>query len=154
MTKGEGGGWSAPEIASFSATNEEWDEVDMWFAPGGETLYYISNAPAEGFAEGSVNIWRVEREGEGWGTPYVLPRPVNSDAAELYPIPTLSAAFYFASSRERRLWASVDVYVAQEKDGAFSEVTNLGPAINTVDRESDAYVSPDESFMIVTATRP
>lgn len=152
MTKEDKGEWSAPEIASFSATNTQWNEVDMWFAPDGETFYYISNAPAEGFAEGSVNIWRVERENGGWGTPSVLPRPVNSDADELYPIPTSSGAFYFASSREGG-YGERDVYVAQENDGVFSDVKNLGPRINTDASESDAYISLDESFMIVTATR-
>lgn len=152
MMKRRAGVWSAPEITSFSASNEEWDEVDMWFAPDGETLYYISNAPAEGFAEGSVNIWRVERDGDDWGTPVVLPRPINSDATELYPIPTPGGAFYFASSRDGG-YGERDVYVAQEKDGVFSEVTNLGSAINTDASESDAYVSPDERFMIVTSGR-
>ncbi|MEO1243423.1 MAG: hypothetical protein AAFX54_16050 [Pseudomonadota bacterium] len=147
------GDWSTPQMASFSATNTEWDEVDMWFSPDGDALYYISNAPASGFAGGSVNIWRVSRAESGWGMPEALPAPVNSDADELYPLPTNSGAFYFASSRDGGLGGR-DVYVVQEDGGKFTGVRNLGQMVNSPASDSDAYVSPDEQFMIVTAHRP
>ena len=146
-------GWSAPKMASFSSSNSEWDEVDIWFDENGDVLYYISNAPVSGFDEGAVNIWRVSRKEDGdWGEPEVLPAPINTDGTELYPMPTTSGAFYFSSTRDGG-YGDRDIYVAQEKEGDFDNVTNLGPAINSEAREGDVYVTPDETLMIVTSDR-
>ena len=146
-------GWSAPEMASFSASNSEWDEVDVWFDKSGDVLYYVSNAPVSGFDMSAVNIWRVYRKDDGdWGEPEALPAPINTDGAELYPMPTISGAFYFSSTREGG-FGERDIYLAQENDGVFFDVKNLGPAINTEAREGDVYVAPDETFMIVTSER-
>ena len=38
--------------------------------------------------------------------------------------------------------------------GSFGEPVNLGPPVNSGYREGDTYVSPDESWLVVTSFRP
>lgn len=144
--------WKTPELASFSKTNVTWDEVDVWLSRSGQELFYISNAPARGFAKGSVNIWRVRRNGVDWGEPHVLPRPVNSDYNELFPVTTNRDVLYFVSDRPDGL-GERDLYLATKTGSQFDKIVGLGPQLNTPERESDAFVSADEEFMIVTSER-
>ena len=150
--------WTPPHMVEFSRTNRTWDEVDMWFTPGDRALLYISNAPAEGFAQGSVNIWRVTRKADRWGGPpgwtalKVLPGPINTDGDEIYPMVVSSGALYFSSTRPGG-FGGRDLYVAAKRPGGFHEPTNLGPAVNSEANEGDVYVSPDESYLIVTSNR-
>ena len=150
--QGATGAWSAPEMVEFSRTNSKWDEVDMWFAADSQTLLYISNAPAPGFADGSVNIWRVSRRGQGWRTPQVLPGPVNTDGHEIYPLLLADGTLYFSSTRDGGLGGR-DIYVTRTVAGGFAEVSNLGANVNSPANEGDIYVAPDESYLVVTSNR-
>jgi hypothetical protein len=48
-----------------------------------------------------------------------------------------------------------DVYRAQRlAAGGFAEPVNIGPPINTEHSEGDTFVAPDESYLILTSTRP
>jgi len=152
MRRDATGRWSGPEIASFSRTNDQWDEVDIWLSDNGATAYFISNRPAAGFAAGSVNIWRVSRGGDGWSVPELLPRPINSNANVIYPVTTTSGALYFTSSRPEDD-GNRDVYKAQTSQGAGWGIEVVGEPVSTPAREGDVYVSTDERVMILTSER-
>ncbi len=146
------GAWSAPEMVEFSRTNNEWDEVDMWFTADGQALFYISNAPTDAFAEDSVNIWRVARRDKDWGVPQVLPGPVNTDGHEIYPMLVADGSLYFSSTRDGG-FGGRDIYVARAVRHSFADVSNLGTTVNSPANEGDIYVTPDESYLIVTSNR-
>ncbi|MCP4896734.1 MAG: hypothetical protein GY906_07120 [bacterium] len=146
------GRWTDPEMVSFSRTNTEWDEVDMWFTAGNRELLYISNVPVPQFNAGSVNIWRVDQKGGNWGSPTMLGAPVNSDGHEIYPMPVANGDLYFSSTRDGGMGGR-DIYKATAIDGGYDNPVNLGSTINSEDSEGDIYVAPDESYMIVTSNR-
>ena len=54
---------------------------ELHITPDGNTIYYHSDV-AEGF--GGMDVWAVEREGDGWGEPYNI-ETVNSPDNEGYP---------------------------------------------------------------------
>ena len=57
---------------------------------------------------------------------------------------------YFASSREGNL-GEKDLYYSTVKNGQFTEPVHLGESINSEHGEGDTYVSPDESYLIISS---
>ena len=151
MRKAPSGSWNNPERIHLKKM-DKYEIVDPWITPDNTQMLYISNAPVKGFREGSVNIWVMEREGDGWGIPTVLPRPVNSDGNEIYPLPVASGNLYFNSTRINR-GNDRDIYVSELKDGTYQTPANIGPPVSSPDREGDVFVAPDESYLIVTSTK-
>ncbi len=152
MNKQPSGSWSKPKRVHLKE-RDAYEIVDPWITPDGQHMLYISNAPVDGFPDGSVNIWAMQREGEDWGAPEVLPKPVNSDGNEIYPMPVNSGNLYFNSTRINR-GNDRDIYVSVQEQGAYREPVNLGPPVSSPYREGDVYVAPDESFLIVTSAKP
>lgn len=152
MNKQPFGSWSDPKRVHLREM-DAYEIVDPWITPDGQQMLYISNAPVESFPEGSVNIWVMQREGDEWGVPMVLPKPVNSDGNEIYPMPVNSGNLYFNSTRINR-GNDRDIYVSAYDQGKYKEPVNLGLPVSSPYREGDIYVAPDESFLIVTSAKP
>jgi hypothetical protein len=103
VARDENGTWSTPEVLPFSGLTR--DDAPF-IAPDGETLYFDSRRPAEGLRRGSINLWRVERQGDGWGDPEALrsasSEPDRADAAgadEFGPVVTSDGTLWFYSFR-------------------------------------------------------
>ncbi|QEE28213.1 hypothetical protein FTW19_09515 [Terriglobus albidus] len=63
-------------------------EADPHFTPDGRTLYFISSRSTGA----GLDIWTAIRSTVGtWQTPVKLPEPVNSNEAEWFPRPPLTA---------------------------------------------------------------
>ena len=80
------GSWTAPEVVPFSG---RYSDADPFVTPDGSKLYFISTRPVDGKPKEDLDIWIVERKGDGWGEPRNLGAPINSPGAEWFP--TLSA---------------------------------------------------------------
>jgi hypothetical protein len=93
------------------------------------------------------DIWVMDRTEAGWGEPYNLGPPVNSDDEEYFPSVTRDGTIYFtrtpAGTRESY------IYRARFVDGLFVEPERLGPEINSTASQFNAFVAPDESYLIV-----
>lgn len=137
-------GWQEPEVAPFSGT---WNDRAPRFTPDGSTLVFTSNRPRErGGSAGDMNIWRVERATGGWGDPYLLESPVNSESDDIHPSFS-ETALWLASRREGGLGES-DLYRISPTGG----VVHLPPPLNDEYSQPDLWVSPDESWMILAIT--
>lgn len=146
MQRQENGTWSLPDRVALKA-QDEYEIVDIWISPDGTKMIYISNAPTDIFAEGSVNFWVMNREGDSWGPPILLPAPINSDYREIYPVIVNSGNLYFGSNRPGG-FGSFDLYVTRHHNGGYLPPENLGAPINSKNREGDVFVAPDESYLI------
>lgn len=146
------GSWSAPERLQLVPGLPDADIADPALSPDGVRLYFVSGAPTDEFGTGNGNIWVSRRHGEGWTAAALLPAPVNSPSAEYYPIVVADGSLYFSSNRPGGL-GDLDVYRAQWRDGRFEAAVNLGAPVNTPQTEVDAYVSPDEHLLVVSARR-
>jgi Tol biopolymer transport system component len=144
--------WTAPRPASFSGT---YSDVDLFISPDGRRLFFCSNRPAGGSGDPqkTFDIWVVDRVGADWSSPKSLGAPVNSDANEFYPALTRDGTLYFQSQRPEGLGAA-DIYRAKLRGGAYREAENLGDPINSPGFEGDVLISPDESYLILSANRP
>ena len=146
-------GWSDPDVAPFSG---RYNDIDPNLAPDGNSLFFISRRPQQPTGNelsGAWDIWKVTRPDQNspWGDAVALPEPVNSEAAELYPSVANSGTIYFGSKREGG-FGEFDIYRAELTDQGYTEVENLGASINSEHSETDAFIAPDESFIVVTIT--
>jgi hypothetical protein len=143
-----GEGWSLPAVASFSG---RFSDADPFVTSDGNQLYFISNRPtAPDDSATEFNLWRVRREGGGWGAPEVLPEPVNGPGDDFYVTVARSGALYFSSQREGGP-GRFDLYRAvPDADGGYT-VEALPPTVNTELSEIDVYVDPDERYIVFAA---
>jgi WD40-like Beta Propeller Repeat len=144
------GQWTEPEIASFSG--QYWD-ADPYFSKDGNTLFFISNRPLnEGQPQkNDFDIWKVEKQENGWSNPIRLESPLNSQASEYYPTITDVGTMYFGSRREGGKGRS-DIYVSRLENGKYRTAENLGESVNTAGNEFEPFIAFDESFLIFMAT--
>jgi Tol biopolymer transport system component len=117
-------------------------------------LFFASDRPlpeARSNRAGSFNLWFVTRGSSGtWSDPLPIPG-VNSSANDFHPAVTTDGTLYFSSNRPGG-HGQYDLYRAERLGDAYGTPVNLGTVINTAGEETDVYVSPDESYLIVIAT--
>ena len=108
------GEWGLPAVAERvnSGTNED----TPFLVRGDSALYFCSDRPG---GYGGLDIYVSFREKDGgWGTPYNLGYPINTEADERSFIVTPDGkGMYFASNRKGDSTAGgYDIYVAEFKD--------------------------------------
>jgi len=143
------GRWSPPNIAAFSG---RYSDYDPFVSPDGARLFFISNRPENGSAPKSdFDIWFVERVGDGWSAPRNAGAAINSEHNELYPAVVSNGTLYFSSCGRPDSRGRCDLYRSRFREGQYLEPENLGDAINSPASETDAYVAPDESYVLFAA---
>jgi hypothetical protein len=150
-----GNRWSKPEIAPFSG---HYNDADPFITVDGKLLYFISNRPlrtGESAPKADSDIWVMERQTDGrWGNPTNLGAPVNSSKNEFYPRLSSDSSIYFGSDREGGIGGADIWRCRRDASGQYLPAENLGPAVNSPGDEYEAYVSPDQYFVIVASIRP
>ncbi|MDX1754024.1 MAG: OmpA family protein [Salinimicrobium sediminis] len=101
----------------------------------------------------TIRIYRAEKENGEWTNIEELPFTSDQYSTEH---PTLSQdgkTLYFASDMPGSL-GSFDIYkVAVNEDGSFGEPVNLGPNVNTANREQFPYIANDGTLYFATDGR-
>ena len=162
VTQRRGEQWSTPEVASFSGT---WSDIDPFVSADGQRLYFSSIRPVNGETRGDLDIWVMERVGEGWGPPARLGDEVNTAEDELYPSSARNGTLYYASGpRAPAAGKHWDIFRAPRRGAGFAPGERLGPAVNRAPDETEPglqaawefnpEISPDERTLIFTSLRP
>lgn len=141
-------GWSIPQIASFSG---KYSDMEPAFSPDGKKLYFVSDRPLD--QKGSkkdYDIWYTERKKDQWSIPINIGTKINTEADEFYPSVTRNGNVYFTASRKNGI-GKEDIYVAVFKNGEYQEPTALDTNVNSVVYEFNAFVDPDEKYIIYTS---
>ena len=152
MIKEVNGKWINPKIAPFSG---RFDEVDPMFSIDGMEIFFSSRRPLKGSLKpkNDYDLWVVKRTKTGWSEPSNLGAPLNSDQNEFYPSLTKSGNLYFVSDRKGG-FGKMDFWRSELINGKYSEPQNLGKFINTIHREGDGFIAPDESYFLFSAFIP
>lgn len=137
--------WSAPRVAPFSGGG--WYDQDPAMAPDGSYLIFVSNRPRPGenqpLGATAGNLWRVDRQGEGWGTPEWLPAVVNSNAHIYSPSVAADGSLYFTSSGQ--------IYVCRRRGGTYLAAERVAvPGFATL---GDPAIAPDQSFLVFVGAK-
>lgn len=147
IKKDEKGKWSNKKIASFSGS---YSDLEPFLSQDGLRLYFVSNRPVSKEDETKdFDIWYVERESlnHSWSEPINPGSPVNSQLNEFYPAITNSKNLYFTlldPDKKRQ----DDIYVCIWNGEKYESPKPLSDAINSDGAEYNAYVAPDESYII------
>ncbi len=141
------GTWSQPEVAPFAG---KFSDLEPAFSADGKTLYFASNRPQNGTEPKDFDIWKVTRSGDGWGEPVNLGTTINTEMDEFYPSITKSGNLYFTATYKEGPGRE-DIYLSTLKNNEYQKPTPLDTAVNSKFYEFNAFVSPDEKFIIFTS---
>lgn len=139
--------WSKPQVASFSGKHFD---LEPCFSPDGLKLYFVSTRALDDSLEPKdFDIWYVERSSlkDSWSRPKNLGAPINTQYGEFYPSIADNGNFYFTrddTSKNRK----DDIYVSVLKNGKYQEPMALPDSINSESYEYNAFIAPDESYIL------
>ncbi|MHB8095056.1 MAG: DUF5695 domain-containing protein [Candidatus Aminicenantales bacterium] len=135
--------WTTPALAPFHP--EKCDFTGQpFFSADGNKLYFTSTA------NGKTDIWVAGRTPQGWGTPQILPAPVNSPASDVYYSQTLDGTAYFASDREGTK-GKLDLWCVRPVSGRLPQAENLGDTLNASRYDFDPCIDPQGRYIIFVA---
>ncbi|WP_421828171.1 hypothetical protein [Larkinella sp.] len=148
------GTWSTPVVASFSSPTGEWKDIDPLFSPDGKTVLFQSNRSTGRSADRKdFDIWAVTLANNQWSKPYHLGSVINTESSESYASMARNGNIYFMKENEDGKGKS-DLYVSEFKNGNYQTPRNLGLPINTTERESNPFISPDEDYLLYFSSDP
>ncbi|MEA5006631.1 MAG: alpha/beta hydrolase [Rikenellaceae bacterium] len=151
QVKKENGIWGKPEVASFSR-DPRYRYLEPAFSRDGNILFFSSNMPRNPEGEISDNdIWAVKKNGDSWGIPYNLGPPVNSDGGEYFPSLTADGTIFFTRNRKDESTSYIYKSTFDKSSGLFSDPIKLPAEINCGTDRYNAFVAPDESFVVIPA---
>jgi hypothetical protein len=153
----EQGRWSVPHAASFSG---HWNDLDPAMAPDGSFLLFVSNRPAmpggapidavhagKRHAGQGMNLWRVNRQGDGWSAPVRLPDTVNICSLVSSPSIAADGSIYFIGCAGPNGDFKLLQSPSRGDHYETPQVVALGDAGATI---RDPAIAPDGSFIIVS----
>lgn len=144
------GTWSRPEIAPFSG---QWKDHDPALSPDGSFLVFASNRPTTpgGPPAGSWGtLWRVDRQGDGWGKPELLPPTVNFSTRTYAPSITADGSLYFIAPNPAGI---LHIFRSQYRRGTYEQAVEQQIG-NPAAHEKDPGIAPDESFVVFDSDDP
>jgi len=147
----DGGTWTEPELAPFSA----YMPYNFTVGPGGKTIYFTtlkSPDKSTSMLLEQANIWAVTLAKDGWTEPVMLGASINTEEHyENYPTAARDGTIYYMSRREDTV-GKTDIYRSRNRDGKYADAENLGPPVNSVESDQDPFIAPDGSYLIVCLT--
>ena len=147
IQKDKKGNWSKPEVAPFAG---RYSDLEPAFTSDGKKLFFASNRPVSGKMRKDFDIWYVEKKNGKWKDPKNIGEPVNTTADEYYPSITQNGNMYFTTTHKNAI-GKEDICLSVWEKGKYKEPVPLDTAINSVTYEFNAFVSPDEQFIIFTS---
>lgn len=125
----ENNSWSAPSMASFSIGKYPGEPS---FSPNGEKVFcYLNN-----------DIYFSQKLDNGWSSLASIGNPINTGGYEFHPCLVNDSSLYFVSGNNGEIFRS------QYQSGIYQKPVRLPAIINTGVSYADAYVAPNESYLI------
>lgn len=141
--------WSKPKIAPFSGI---FSDIEPMFTPDGSRLWFASKRPKPDRDGDDWDLWYVDRNGDRWSEPVNPGAPINTPGNEFYPSVASNGNVYFTAERESGQGRE-DIFRAVWDGQNFSAVDSVGAGVNTAGFEFNAFVSPDETYLIFSSQR-
>jgi Tol biopolymer transport system component len=142
------GRWTDPEVVP-GLDDPAFLNLEPALSPDGNTLYFLSTRPdpSTGQAAGNQDIWFITRSEGGWTAPRNLGAPVNSAAPEYFPSVTRDGTLYF--TREEPGTRVSSIWRARRAGDGYGTPEKLPAQVNSGRSQYNAFVAPDESYLIV-----
>jgi hypothetical protein len=143
------GRWTEPEVVP-GLDDPRYLHLEPALAPDGNTLFYLSTRPADapGAPGGNQDIWYLSRTPAGWSEPRNIGPPVNSPQPEYFPSVTREGTVYFTREAEPGSRTST-IWRARRTGDRYQAAEKLPDQVNSGRSQYNAFVAPDESYVIV-----
>ncbi|KAB5491625.1 MULTISPECIES: OmpA family protein [Flagellimonas] len=149
---GENGTLENP-VALHGDINSPYHESSATFTKDGKTMYFTRNNYIDGKKKRdkkrlvSLKIYKaVKKDDNTWGDVEELPFNSNSYSVAHPALNNDETRLYFSSDMEGSLGRSDLWYVDIMANGQYGQPVNLGPKINTEERESFPFVSGNDNL--------
>lgn len=131
------GEWTAPAAVPFVLPGGTGDPA---FSQDGLTLFFTSHEELPIHAGvRNEGIWRVVRDGDGWGEPRPVGDVVNSHEMHWQISVAGNGSIYF-TSRNETVRGAEDIYRSRFDGDAYAEPEDLGDAVNSEYQDTTPYV--------------
>ncbi|MCF8302902.1 MAG: hypothetical protein K9I94_06460 [Bacteroidales bacterium] len=147
MTERTEQGWLQPEVAHF-ARDPQYDYMEPAFTPNGNKLFFATNQPMSATSNASdFNIWYTEKQNGSWSKPKPLGTAVNTGIGEYFPSLAEDGTLYFTrtNTKERTDF----IYRSRLIKDQYQPARKLPEPINSGTAQFNAFIAPDESYIIV-----
>jgi Tol biopolymer transport system component len=142
------GAWSMPVTAPFHE-DPEFACFEPSLSADGRWVYFLANKAAPDQEQGrgwaTQNIWRSRKGEDGWQPAEAVPAPVTSDRGEYFPSLAADGTLYFSRENEE---GQPFLWKAEPSGQGFADPVRLPAAVNVGQACYNAFVAPDESFII------
>jgi hypothetical protein len=151
-----GGAWTEPEVVAFSR-DPGFNEFEPFVTPDGQHLYFLSNRPRDGGALAPdeigtwthQNVWVADRLPDGgWSEARLPEAPIDTDDNEYFATVTQGGTIYFTRSPQGDLFSPA-IHRCRLVDGRYAEVERLPDVVNCAAAHYNAFIAPDESYLIL-----
>ena len=147
VTKWVDGTWTDPAAVPFIQGRMSFEPR---VTPDGSRLYFTWEKPVPGQEGFGMNIWYVERQGEGWSNPVNPGRFLNPDKAMCVSV-TLDGTIYTSDISGGP--GTEAIAVARLVDGKYKSLERLPAPVNVGAQDMYPHVAPDESYLIFASRR-
>jgi len=137
------GGWGKPEVAAFAADGRT-RYLEPAISPDGGKMFFVT-APAG--VDDNMDIWVMDRVDGGWGKPARLGDAVNTPVSETFPSVTSDGTLYFSRASDEP--GIEHIYRSRLVGGEYAPAERLPDNVNCGKTQFNAFVAPDESYLIV-----
>lgn len=147
VSKCVNGIWTDPKVVPFIQNRMSFEPR---VTPDGRRLYFTWDKPVPGQSGPSMNIWYVEREGDGWSEPVDPGRFLNPNKAMCVSV-TLDGTIYTSDISGGP--GTEGIAVSRLIDGQYGNLERLPGPINVGAQDMYPHIAPDESYLVFASRR-
>ncbi len=141
------GEWSEPEELPFNSMSYSVGHPAL--TPDGKTLYFSSDKPG---GYGGSDLYRATYDGATWSEPVNLGNTINTEGNEVFPYVAKDGKLYFSSEGHQTL-GGLDVFVAEERSGVWTNPVNLAYPLNSSRDDFALIINENDTTGLVSSNR-
>jgi len=143
----EKSGWTQPKGVPFIDNKNDGYYI---LSTGDKALYFASLRPYPGTVEKRKErkLWKMTFRNQQWQKPQLIDFLKNTSNFIGHPSFTNDGTVYFYDASKSGL-DRADIFYSRYKNGRYGRIENPGPGINTNSDECDAFIDPDEKYILL-----
>jgi len=117
--------WQKPEALTIA--KDSFVLAHPSISKDGSTLYFVGNIPG---GYGQMDIWKINKQGEGWSEPINLGNSINTPGNEVFPFIHPDGSIYFSSDYHLGM-GGLDIFKATPQSNGTYKIENMRYPINS-----------------------